>query len=125
MKRLIISLTAAALALSLAVFSYFDVKKNCKKMTYFLEKAIEAVNENDNEDFRAQTDNAVSVWKVCRGRFELYLYSGELFEIDLNFDTIEKLSGSQAEELKKLCYENINLLQRLDENQSPTFGKIF
>lgn len=125
MKRLAISLVLALLALSLAVYSYFDVCKNTEKMISSLEAGLEII-ESGNGDFETPVKEASARWEKCRERFELYLYSEELFETDMNFSKIEKLLGTDnTEELKELLYENINNLRRLADNQSPTLRKVF
>lgn len=126
MKRLVISAVMALLALSTAVFSYYDVRKNCDSINTSLENAVTAIRENDTAECRTSLENAASVWEKCRGRFEFYLYSEELFEIDMNFERMKKLSDTfDAEELTELCRENINHIGRLAENQTPSLKKIF
>ncbi len=126
MKRLIISVIMAALALFVAVFSYFDVSSNAVKMEKSLTAAVEELENGDAASAGKSCDDAVKIWKRCKPRFEMYLYSGELFEIDLNFSKIKKLSETDENgELKELLLENISLIKRLADNQSPTPEKVF
>ena len=125
MKRLAISLSLALLALSLAVFSYFDVCKNTEKMISALEAGLEVI-ESRNGDYETPIKDASALWEKCRERFEFYLFSEELADTDMNFSKIEKLLGTDnTEELKELLYENINHLKRVADNQSPTLRKVF
>lgn len=125
MKRLIISVALALVSLSAAVFSYYDVKYNSEKIVSMLESSIESI-ESSESDYGEAVLQSARLWEKCRKRYELYLYSEDLFEIDLNFAKMEKLLGTDdTEELKELMNENVFHLRRMADNQSPTFEKIF
>jgi|GEM_PF-2063358 len=125
MKRLIISIALALLSLTAAVFSYYDVKYNSEKIVSMLESSIESI-ESSESDYGEAVLQSARLWEKCRKRYELYLYSEDLFEIDLNFAKMEKLLGTDdTEELKELMNENVFHLRRMADNQSPTVEKIF
>lgn len=125
MKRLIISIALALLSLTAAVFSYYDVKCNSEKIVSMLESSIESI-ESSESDYGEAVLQSARLWEKCRKRYELYLYSEDLFEIDLNFAKMEKLLGTDdTEELKELMNENVFHLRRMADNQSPTVEKIF
>lgn len=126
MKRLAISLALALLALSAAVYSYFDVCKSTEKMISGLEAGLEIIESENGGDYETPVSRSVGIWENCRDRFELYLYSEEMYDISLNYSKIEKLLGTDdTVELKELLYENINSLRRMADSQSPTFAKVF
>ena len=125
MKRLVISIALALLSLTAAVFSYYDVKYNSEKIVNMLESSIESI-ESSESDYGEAVLQSARLWERCRKRYELYLYSEDLFEIDLNFAKMEKLLGTDdTEELKELMNENVFHLRRMADNQSPTVEKIF
>ena len=85
MKRPVISLVMVVLALFIAVFSFYDVKRNAAELETRLNAAARYFENGDTHAGSAECRWAIEIWRKCRGRFELYLNSEELFEIDTDF----------------------------------------
>lgn len=126
MKRLIISIVLSVAAISAAVFAYFDIRSTGDRLISSLEICSAYALDGDTDSAGKELEGCIKLWDSSRKRLELYLYSEELFEIDRNFSKIKKLLDTgDVGELEMLIGENIDDLERMAENQSPSLGRVF
>lgn len=126
MKRIIIAFVLVGSAIFLAIFGYFDLKTNGKKLIKSFEVTAYTFNDEADGSVEKSLKDSLEMWKKYRTRFEIYINHDELDDIQITTKELEQyLSGKRDVEVDELCLDCINRLEHIIDAETPSLGEVF
>lgn len=126
MKRTVLAIGALLLSVIICFAGFMILKSTCNKVTDALDKVSQSAAEENLEEAKKRTQEAVQLWENIHGRIEALTKHAETDELE---ETIKSLTVYAEQGNMERLYEKSeiakNRLEHIIKNELPSFSNIF
>lgn len=107
MKRIVISVFAFLLILSVGVVGYVYFEKSCTEVTQAVNEAIRLAEDGSYDRAAEVAQNAEHFWEERKKILSYYVNHGYLYEVDARITGLSQLSAEESKEEFLSCAEQV------------------